>query len=624
MPANLNDDVILQEKDGIYKVIENTNQKVNSSDISKYAVMKQDFHPFSMVRDGESFRQEQKLEHGVLTKDMALSEVRKSHSITETSSDKVVIADVQRTNKLDQPDLLPSHEAIIDVHVAQNAARIHCRHQNMNSITVNSNIFKRKDLENNSDAVTCNVQNLYLTERHMKRNTAFSTAFKNEGYMSQLSSDPKLNSESESTFRNLTCINKFIDESGTEIKLSNSEERSVESDTPDINTELGSSFEDPAIPKYFSNYIEGLRICGDSHCPLDSKPSWFDEKKYRRGQKIAMKYFFGIQFAQLLSLLVVLNNPGGVEPLIFTGKSDTPFKAFKRYLSTALRVRSWYLDDLWNTQTEGHKNLKMVRAMHGNLRKNLEATDPKERDKKSTLSGRHDVGCPAIWSTLQNKLREDFEEACPFPRITENEFKKFYKTRACVNQTEMSITQFGFVGLFIKYPAYFGAHSITDEELDSFVHLWRCIGYLLGVEDKYNFCNGDLQTIRQKTNDLIEFICKPNFRRITQDWEHMTRCITEGISYYVPGVTFEVSLMYLCNMFGLCTPRLWAALTVRQKILYYLTHFIFWFVFRLPGSLNYFNLVVEKHLKFGENASPTKLKEWEEKKYPYQENAVYT
>ncbi|KAJ9575766.1 hypothetical protein L9F63_007412, partial [Diploptera punctata] len=369
---------------------------------------------------------------------------------------------------------------------------------------------------------------------------------------------------SYTSLTNAVCENGNIDDSGIETELSNSEDSNVESDTAETGNdsiELENLFE-ASVPSYFINYAEGVRTCGDSGCSIDSKPSWLDYDKYRRGQKVALKYFFGIQFAQLLSLLVVFSGPGGPS----------------NYLSTALRVRSWYLDDLWDPKSEAHKNLKTVRAMHDNLRKNLIATDPEDRDRRSTLSTRCESGCPAIWSTLQKELREDFEGSCPHPRVLEDKFQTFYKKRVCVNQTEM------VSGLF-------GAHNVTEEELDSFVHLWRCIGYLLGVEDKFNFCDGDLKTVRQKTTDLIELIFKPCLRKVTQDWEHMSRCVTEGISFYVPGVTFEVSLMYLCNMLGLYTPRLWAALTFSQKIIYYLTHFTFWFLMRLPGSLEYHNWI---------------------------------
>ena len=486
---------------------------------------------------------------------------------------------------------------------------IHHLHEDINSDTV---IIKQVDVRNSPDADTCPVENSRRTERDENQNTIQdSTAFEDEENISEL----------YRTLRNTSCM----DDTGIKTELSNSEESNVESDAAKISTdspELEFLSKNPSMPKYFSTYVEGLRVYGDSYSPLDLKPAWLDVDKFRRGQKVALKYFFGIQFSQMLSLMILFNLPGGLESLIFTGNSDTPLKAFKRYLSTALRVRSWCLDDLWNSETKGHKNLKKVRAMHECLRKNLAATDPEERNKRCTLSGRCDSDCPAIWSTLHKKIQEDFEETCPYSRISQNEFSELYKTRVSVSQTEMGFTQFGFVGLFIAYPACFGAHNITEDELDSFAHLWRCIGYLLGIEDKHNFCNGSLKTVRQKANDIIEFFVKPNFRLVSQEWEHMTRCVTEGVSYYIPGVTFEVSLVYLCNMIGLHTPRLWAALPFKQKICYYFIRFMFWFILRLPGSLDHFNRVVHESLKRVENASPSRLKRWSEKKYPYQENAI--
>lgn len=63
-------------------------------------------------------------------------------------------------------------------------------------------------------------------------------------------------------------------------------------------------------------------------------------------------------------------------------------------------------------------------------------------------------------------------EMCPNARLNK------------LNQGEMIATQFAFIGLFILYPKFFGAHYATDEELEAFCHVWRGLGYLLGIDDR--------------------------------------------------------------------------------------------------------------------------------------------
>ena len=44
--------------------------------------------------------------------------------------------------------------------------------------------------------------------------------------------------------------------------------------------------------------------------------------------------------------------------------------------------------------------------------------------------------------------------------------------------------------------------SLSPEDMDAFLHFWRGIGYLLGIEDKYNLCNGN--------TDQIKLLCQLN------------------------------------------------------------------------------------------------------------------
>jgi hypothetical protein len=383
---------------------------------------------------------------------------------------------------------------------------------------------------------------------------------------------------------------------------------------------------DSILPEYLNLLLEGMNVCGDSGCPMDSRPEWVDLDKFRRGQWVAMKYLFGLVLAEMLSLMMILSYPDGLHSLVFTGKSDTPFKSFKRYLSTVTRVRSWYSDDIWQPGTEGHKNIKVVRAMHETVRQGLHNTKPEDLPKKINLSGNSKCVCKekAIWSPLREKICEDFQVSCPYPRSNQRPFLDYRKSPVFVNQMNMAVTQFGFMGLFILFPGRFGAHGLSDEDMDAFVHLWRCLGYVLGLEDRYNFCNGDLETVRQRSRDMINFWVKPNLREVSRDWEHMMRCIVEGINYYIPGITFEIALLYLCSMLGIHVPRLSAVLTFTQKLFYYLMIFTFAVIMRLPGAPSFYNWLLSMSIRKAQMTSPERLKKLEQRQYPYELNAICT
>lgn len=150
----------------------------------------------------------------------------------------------------------------------------------------------------------------------------------------------------------------------------------------------------------------------------------------------------------------------------------------------------------------------------------------------------------------------------------------------------MSATQFGFVGLMVAYPEKFGAAGATKDELEGFIHLWRSIGYLLGVEDKFNFCAGTYDEVVQRCRSFVENWAKPNFQDLTEDWKHMSRCLVEGMSYISSsGGSFEVSMMYMCWVLDIPAPRLRTSLTWSQRFEFNVVKFMMTYAVRFPGVL---------------------------------------
>uniref|UniRef100_A0A1B6L0P3 Uncharacterized protein n=1 Tax=Graphocephala atropunctata TaxID=36148 RepID=A0A1B6L0P3_9HEMI len=375
------------------------------------------------------------------------------------------------------------------------------------------------------------------------------------------------------------------------------------------------------LPLDLQKLFEGINkgIPPDYAVPIDKKPEWLDMKKFKIGQRFAQKYYFGLNYSEMLSLMVLFSFPNGLEPLIFTGNSGTPFTAFRRYLSTVLRVKSWFENDVWNENNLGYRNIKLVRAMHLNVSKRLNSKPHKELQSQLTLWGSSNDA--AVWCPMKEQIRQDFQSCCPYQALRPIDDQ--ITGKVYVNQLDMSITQFGFVGLMVMYPNKFGAGSATEEELDGFVHLWRGLGYLLGIEDKYNFCNGSLEEVRQRGHSLVDKWAKPSFQHITEDWEHMSRCMIEGISYYVPGVTFEVSLLYLCWVLDIPAPRVYASLSWWQTFMFMLTKVTMTFTMRLPGMVQFHNWLIGRALTRASAFTPEQLKKLETRTYQYEKKGKF-
>lgn len=359
---------------------------------------------------------------------------------------------------------------------------------------------------------------------------------------------------------------------------------------------------------------EGLP--NDYSVPIDIKPDWLDMKKYRLGQEFARKYFTGVNASEMMALFVLFALPDGLETLIFSKNSSTPFTAFRRYLSTVLRISSWYDHDIWSKDNPGYQNIKTVRAMHLNISKKINSTSFENLKERVTLAGSSSE--PPIWKTgLKDIIQEDFRSECPF-KIR----KPIHNTmpgKIFVNQLDMSTTQFGFVGLMVAYPEKFGAAGATKDELEGFIHLWRSIGYLLGVEDNYNFCAGTYDEVVQRCRSFVENWAKPNFQHLTEDWEHMSRCLVEGMSYISSsGGSFEVSMMYMCWVLDTPAPRLRTSLTWSQRCEFNMVKFMMTYAVRFPGVLPMLNWFIRRALAKASSMPSEELSKLENKEYDYQ------
>ncbi|KAF4524679.1 hypothetical protein B566_EDAN009523 [Ephemera danica] len=262
----------------------------------------------------------------------------------------------------------------------------------------------------------------------------------------------------------------------------------------------------PLIPNSIESLLEGLSLPADPTNKTDfTVPPWLDMEKLKRGQRFAMQNFFSLCVSEMMSLLLIFTFKGSLSTLVMTNKSSSPFTAFQRYISTLVRLRSWYQDDLWESKSAAGRHITAVRLMHRSVRDRL-------RDQDSRHIA-HQVDSPCC--PLLDKIKNDIKAALAMPKSGQCPYNTM-EGQVHVNQYYMAITQFAFVGLAVVYPRKFGIkiNKKLDQELDAFVHLWAAIAYLLGTEDRFNICIGGLADCREKSAALIETWIKPNLHDI--------------------------------------------------------------------------------------------------------------
>lgn len=165
-----------------------------------------------------------------------------------------------------------------------------------------------------------------------------------------------------------------------------------------------------------------------------------------------------------------------MQPLIFTQKSETVFKSFKRYVGTVVHVTSWYYGDVWQKDHPARRSIQKVRTMHSHA--NRRVNDPEIRTRVDG-SGMAQCGDPFDEPSMLSSLQKDAESltGCPYiglrrkPAMKEEDEPYLY-----FNQFDMADSQFAFVGVLVLFPHKFGAPYASEDELRGFIHFWRCIG----------------------------------------------------------------------------------------------------------------------------------------------------
>lgn len=53
-----------------------------------------------------------------------------------------------------------------------------------------------------------------------------------------------------------------------------------------------------------------------------------------------------------------------------------------------------------------------------------------------------------------------------------------------ISQKDMALTQLGFIGFAVARGHLTGIQDQKEQNLKGFIHLWRVVGFLLGIEDR--------------------------------------------------------------------------------------------------------------------------------------------
>ncbi|KAK6635840.1 hypothetical protein RUM44_001094 [Polyplax serrata] len=205
-------------------------------------------------------------------------------------------------------------------------------------------------------------------------------------------------------------------------------------------------------------------------------PEWFDKEKFRRGQQFFNANYYALFVSKLCGLFVILAIPRVLKILTMTRKSSTPSTAFKRYMSTLGHMLTWYNEDITDKESGAYKSLKAVYAKH----------------------------------SMANK-------------------RGLSEKNGSVSQSSLAITQFGFMGFGLLMQDKLGISVRDPKDLEGFIHFWRTIGHMIGIEDRYNICRGTVEETKETCRRVLKEILWPVLKSPSQEFREMTSALLKGM-----------------------------------------------------------------------------------------------
>ncbi|XP_050531507.1 uncharacterized protein LOC126900093 [Daktulosphaira vitifoliae] len=278
-------------------------------------------------------------------------------------------------------------------------------------------------------------------------------------------------------------------------------------------------------------------------------PEWFDEELFKRGQKWYIDNLYTVFITNLIGLLLVLSIPTVCDVVVLTNKSNTPCKAYKRYFDTLRHSLNWYTYDIKDFKSESQKSISIVHGLHGS---------------SSRLASKHGLG-------------------------------------ARVTQTDMSLSQFVFMGLILVRKKELSINC-TDEDEIAIIHLWRTLGYFLGIQDRFNLCQGTSEEVRNLCQLVLSDVYAPYLKQPPRDFDVIARSLIDGFKPIIPIIDVEVMINLTNELCGLPNKKI---VSWYNLWLYNVHKFIHNFLFTIPWlrsiSLSVFNILLKFSLWLNSN-----------------------
>lgn len=117
------------------------------------------------------------------------------------------------------------------------------------------------------------------------------------------------------------------------------------------------------------------------------------------------------------------------------------------------------------------------------------------------------------------------------------------KQAGLITQRDMALTQFGFMGFITLRPDILGI-QVSRKNFEAFIHFWRVIGCMIGIEDRFNLCTNSWETTRGRLECVLDDIYKPSLEHTTPEFDSMADALINGLWCFNPMLNPPSILFY--------------------------------------------------------------------------------
>lgn len=204
---------------------------------------------------------------------------------------------------------------------------------------------------------------------------------------------------------------------------------------------------------------------------IKERPEYFNQQRFDRAQKTVLKHYTSLSMAGSVGLVLLLQFESILVPLLKTKQSKSVVRLWDRYANTAKYMKACAETKFYDDSSDGWRYLMIVRGMHQRVHKLM------NEQFKHLLTETKDNELPIIW----------------------------------VNQYDMALTQFAFIGLLLLDPKRCAAYHISEQQLLDITYYWRLLSHYLGIEERFSIFAFDEDWPKQR--QLLQLILDELYRK---------------------------------------------------------------------------------------------------------------